>query len=709
MSRLTDLIAQLKTQNSVLGEELAEEIKVLSSRRTFGLNFERHVPESVELSGRAIQVGDKVRILPERGTTKKADQRLWKVNATENKKSKVVCIDTGKEENVAKEDLIVVAEFQEYIYPGLTSTGKVENGDDKPFHSVINGENYHALQALTWTHCGKIDAIYIDPPYNTGAKDWKYNNNYVDDKDSYRHSKWLAFMERRLKVAKKLLNPDNSVLICAIDEKEYLRLGLLLEQIFPEANIQMISTVINPAGVARKKSFFRTDEYLFFVMIGKAEPKELPIGPEWKAAKNAIIQTELHWRPARRGGANKLRSDSPNQFYPIFIQNTEEGPVFHSVGDTYIGGGWKNLEPPAGCVAVWPILPKEEGNWQNGADTFRELIEQGYAKIGNWKGNKTSIQYLAEGERKKVEDGSFEIVGKNHDGSIIATINPNYVPTFVPGSQWRIPSHNATQGGTNLLDEILPGRNFDYPKSLYAVEDALRFFVSDKLNAVILDFFAGSGTTAHAVMQLNKRDDGRRQCISITNNEVSVKEQKRLRKNGLRKNGLRPGDPDWEKLGICEHITKPRIKATITGKTPDGNPIVGNYKYEYENREFPMADGFKENAEFFNLTYESHVDVSYDLAFERIAPLLWMRAGSEGSQINVLPDCGWAVADTYGLLVDFDKSAEFLKAAKNIRIAYIVTNESQRFQAVASKLPSDVEPIQLYKSYLSNFRFAMGG
>src|SRR6202035_496972 len=108
-------------------------------------------------------------------------------------------------QQVAVADLIVVAEFKDYIYPGLVSTEKVGRGDDKPFHTVINGENFHVLEALTFTHRGKIDAIYIDPPYNSGAKDWKYNNDYVEREDLYRHSKWLAMMERRLQVARSLL------------------------------------------------------------------------------------------------------------------------------------------------------------------------------------------------------------------------------------------------------------------------------------------------------------------------------------------------------------------------------------------------------------------------------------------------------------------------------------------------------------------------
>ncbi len=136
----------------------------------------------------------------------------------------------------------MVAEFRDTIYPGLVTTGKVQRGGDKPFHTVINGENYHVLKALTYTHRGKVDAIYIDPPYNGGAKDWKYNNDYVESDDLYRHSKWLAMMEAPFVAGKGLLNPADSVLIVTIDEKEYFRLGLLLEQLFPEARMQMISS-----------------------------------------------------------------------------------------------------------------------------------------------------------------------------------------------------------------------------------------------------------------------------------------------------------------------------------------------------------------------------------------------------------------------------------------------------------------------------------
>src|SRR5699024_853559 len=185
--------------------------------------------EAVELPGRAIRRGDKVRLLAPRGEIQAKDDRLWRVQRVERidgqRMAHLSELEPQEEPETlvaSTDDLIVVAEFNDRSYPGLVETGRVERSDDKPFHAVINAENYHALEMLTYTHRHSIDAIYIDPPYNTGAKDWKYNNNYVESDDDYRHSKWLAFMERRLKIARELLNPEDSVLIVTIDEKEYL-------------------------------------------------------------------------------------------------------------------------------------------------------------------------------------------------------------------------------------------------------------------------------------------------------------------------------------------------------------------------------------------------------------------------------------------------------------------------------------------------------
>ena len=203
-------------------------------------------------------------------------------------------------------------------------------------------------------------------------------------------------------------------------------------------------------------------------------------------------------------------------------------------------------------------------------------------------------------------------------------------------------------------------------------------------------------------MRLNKQDGGRRQCISVTNNEVSADEQK-----ALREKGLRPGDPEWEALGICDYITKPRIKAAITGKTPEGKPIKGDYKF---TDEFPMADGFEENVEFFTLTYEAPRPVAHHRSFAAIAPLLWLRAGAQGRRIDQPVD-GFDVAEAYGVLFDLDTAEDFLselQSAPSVRTAFIVTDDDRGFAAVCRDLPPEVEAVRLYASYLTNFTINTG-
>ncbi len=715
MSRLTDLIARAKARDSALGDELEREFKALASRRAFGLNFERHRPESVELPGRPVRRGDKVRVLPPRGTTQRGDQRLWRVTRIEGdgeaRMAQITLIEaeTPETAEVAVTDLVVVAEFRDFIYPGLVSTGRVSRGDDKPFHTVINGENFHVLEALTYTHRGKIDAIYIDPPYNTGARDWKYNNDYVEADDLYRHSKWLAFIERRLLVAKELLNPAGSVLIVTIDEKEYLRLGLLIEQLFPDAKqIQMITSVIKPGGTSRTKEFSRVDEYVFFVFLGSAEVRRTSddmLGVSDRPRRATLSESDL-WEGMVRRGIGVVRAQRPKQFYPIYVDPVREA-ILNAGAPLPLDSSRDAHHAPEGLVAVWPIKDDlSEGFWQLSPDGLKKAREQGTVRVSglNAKTGQYRIQYMKAKKAKAVLSGAVGVLGKDDNGVVVLDLeNGALDAASTPRTVWNKKSHDASTGGAVLLNRILPGRKFPFAKSLFAVEDALRFFVADNPSATVLDFFAGSGTTAHAVMRLNRQDGGRRRCISITNNEVAADEQA-----ALRQAGLRPGDPDWEKWGICDYITKPRIAAAITGKTPEGKDIEGDYKF---TDEFPIAEGFEENAEFFTLTYESHVAVGANFAFQRIAPLLWMRAGSEGRRIDDLPADGWAVADTYGLMVDLDRAGAFCDAVAaqgGLRVAYVVTDDDRRFQAVARALPDGVEPVRLYESYLSNFRFSMG-
>jgi len=725
LSRLTELIAEAKAKDTEFGAKLEQEFQKLSSRLSFGLNFERHSPEAVELPLRPIRRGDKVRVLPPRDTTQKGDQRLWRVLQVRRNGSRKVAqllelLKPSKQagahapvppqappqtQTVALDDLIVVAEFKDKIYPGLVSTGRVLRGGDKPCHTVINGENYHVLKALTYTHAGRVDAIYIDPPYNTGARDWKYNNDYVGSDDHYRHSKWLAMMERRLLAAKALLNPADSVLIVTIDEKEYLRLGLLLEQVFPDATIQMVSSAINPKGASRGSGFRRTDEYLYFVMFGIASPARLELGADWASSasggsaddsegKSAVSTPE--WTSMMRRGSHAARAERPGLFFPIYAM--PDGSRIVEVGETVPLDAALPPDRP-GLTTIWPLRSDgSQGVWQVGPEELRNRIKQGRVRLGRATAYGFVVNYLPDGAYAAVLSNRFEIQGYAEDGSLIA-VGRRDTRRIAP-SQWKVASHNASEYGTALLRALLPMRTFPFPKSLYAVEDTLRFFVANKPEAVILDFFSGSGTTAHAVMRLNKQDGGNRQCICITNNEVAADEQK-----ALREQGLRPGDRDWEKHGICDFITKPRVAAAITGKTPEGDPIKGDYKF---TDEFAMADGFSENAAFFTLSYETVVAVNHHYAFARIAPMLWLRAGSRGHCIEKLPAAGWAVADAYGLLVERDATEAFVQAVyqtKGLRVAYIFTDEDWFFELVAQRLPAGVEPVRLYESYLNNFAF----
>lgn len=701
MSRLTDLLRQLRETEPQLAQDLEREVAALADRRAFGLNFERHVPEAVELPGRKVRKGDKVRVLPPRGQTpKKEDETLWRVIGIDRPTglASLVLLDGADAKEVPLDDLVVVAEFRDPIYPGLVSTGKVERGGAKPSHAIINAENYHALETLLFTHRGKVDAIYIDPPYNTGARDWKYNNDYVESDDLYRHSKWLAFMERRLQLAKELLNPDDSVLIVTIDEKEYLRLGLLLEQVFPDGRIQMVSSVINRKGNARRGEFSRSEEFLYFVRFG--ESGITPWNTDMLTDAREEEAEKIRWKSLLRLASTGQTSGRFNMFYPLFFD--AETLAFLSAGDPIPDGvPTSSVGIPPGASVLWPIQKNgEDGRWSLSQPKFVEYMAKGYVKFGSKNGGGRTPYYLMEGQLAAIESGDLVVTGRDSDGALeLKQLSAMRSPLTV----WNRASHSTSGQGTALVKDLLAGRSFPYPKSLYAVEDALRFAVMRKSSATVLDFFSGSGTTAHAVMRLNRQDGGRRQSISITNNEVAADEQR-----ALRDKKLRPGDRDWEALGICEYITKPRLEAAITGRTPNGDLVKGDYKF---TDEFPMADGFDENVEFFTLTYEAPLRIASNREFGKIAPLLWLRAGSRGRRIDDI-SAGWDVADVYGVLADLDQTEDFLKGiaanGEEIGVAFIVTDEDRLFESIAQELPEHVEPVRLYEAYLRNFEIESG-
>lgn len=349
----------------------------------------------------------------------------------------------------------------------------IDNGGQMNF--LIEGDNLASLKLLEKTHRGKIDLIYIDPPYNTGASNWIYDNDYVDGNDLFKHSKWLSMMKSRLEIARRLLT-TKGVLICAIDENESATLRLLLDEIFGvNYEYACITIVHNPRGI-QGKNFSYTNEFAYFVI-----PKGDKI-----IGERRLSDDEIYWSPLRNWGSESLRTDARNCFYPIIIKD-----------DKIIGFGEvspndyhpkKNEILEDGSIAVYPIDAKGiERKWRYA----RQSVEGIYS-------------YLAVKKTKGVFD--IEL------GKTFGTYK----------TVWSDPKYDANGYGKQLLNSLISNCPFDFPKSLWNVYDCLYSVVAKMPNAIVLDFFAGSGTTGHAVMKLNAEDGGNRKFILCTNNENNI-------------------------------------------------------------------------------------------------------------------------------------------------------------------------------------------
>ena len=349
----------------------------------------------------------------------------------------------------------------------------IDNGGQMNF--LIEGDNLASLKLLEKTRKGKIDLIYIDPPYNTGASNWIYDNDYVDGNDLFKHSKWLSMMHSRLTLAKNLLT-DKGVLICAIDENESATLRLLLDDIFgADYEYNCITIIHNPRGI-QGKNFSYTNEFAYFV---------IPKGDKIIGERH-LSDDEIYWSPLRNWGSESLRTDARNCFYPIIVND-----------DKIIGFGdvspndyhpKKNELLEDGSIAVYPIDAKGvERKWRYARQSVEGILD-----------------YLAVKKTRGVYDIKL--------GKTFGTYK----------TVWSDPKYDANGYGKQLLNSILPNCSFDFPKSLWNVYDCLYSVVAKKSDATILDFFAGSGTTGHAVMKLNAEDGGNRKFILCTNNENNI-------------------------------------------------------------------------------------------------------------------------------------------------------------------------------------------
>lgn len=565
MAELHELIE--KIENPELRAQIAEAAKRALKHKQFGLVFEEHLPECTPLYDIPVRKGLKVSV-----RNGKANE-IYTVLKIED--GVATCLSKNSKEAVQFDvaDLVTTAELGDPIYPCLQPLGEVCNAPDSDlWHTLIEADNYHALQLLEYLYAGKVDCIYIDPPYNSGATDWKYNNKYVDENDEYRHSKWLSMMQKRLQIAKKLLNPDDSIMIIAIDDKEYLHLGCLLEDLFPEAKMTMVSTVINPVGKAKKggTDFSRTDEYLFFLQFGSAaiqpEIRETsPVGIRWQTFRRSSL--------ANGRGKHGVGACGPNQFYPIYVNDTTHQivEVGYPIPEDVDRFTVKQIE---GCTAVFPVRKDgSEINWGATREKVLELMEKGYFKVIPKRLDEPQqykIKYLTSGVIKDIEEGRITVTGRDETGGVIGYYDVG--KEMVPTTHWNKASHNATSNGTDLLTKLFITPRFDYAKSLYAEHDAIRCAVANKPNALIVDFFAGSGTTLHAINLLNAEDGGSRRCIMVTNNEIS--EEERL---DFEAKGIKHGDSEWEARGIAHYVTWPRTICSIKGININGEALQDDY------------------------------------------------------------------------------------------------------------------------------------
>lgn len=445
-------------------------------------------------------------------------------------------LETRKKYGLIWDEEKVKEQFEKDAVNALPVLKEIKNKEivDKnggPINILIEGDNYHALSVLNFTHQGKVDVIYIDPPYNTGNKTWKYNNNYIDKEDSYRHSKWLSFMDKRLRLAKNLLKEDG-VIVATIDDYEVFTLGILMDEIFGEQNRLGNVVVINKKSGRTTDKFFATShEYYLFYAKNSEFAKVGNMAVSGDRAEEYTFEdsiSKFKYRDFLRTGGYSTPEERPNSHYPIYF-NEKKNII--------------SIEKIPNSVEIWPIDSKGAKRvWRRTRPTLVEDVKKGDV-----------------------------IITKNGNGKLTVRIKERLKEESKPKTVWDNPQYDAASHGTKLLEDIMgQSKTFDYPKSLYAVKDAIRLLLDDKQSPVVLDFFAGSGTTGHAVLELNNENENGCQFILCTNNEINGLE-KELKEKGL-------SEKEMQEYGICRRVTYPRLEKVMKGYK-DSKPLGGNLKY----------------------------------------------------------------------------------------------------------------------------------
>jgi len=443
---------------------------------------------------------------------------------------------------------------------------------DKPVNLLIEGDNYHALSVLNYTHAGKVDVIYIDPPYNTGNKDFIFNDSYVDREDAYRHSKWLSFMEKRLKLAKNLLK-DTGVIFISIDDNEVAQLKLLMDNpdLFGENNF--VSTLIWEKVRIRKNSalYFTSNHDFILCVARKKKQNEKDTG--WTRELMDRIEN----------GNYKNPDNDPN------------GPwIATSVTANHYYDADYKITKPNGVVLSKP----KNASWRYSWETLQQFIKEGRIIWGKGSSYPKVKRYL-----KDVKEG------------------------LVPKSIFDFFTFGGNPDGANELKELFGGdKVFENPKPTKLIKALIKIGTKRK-NAVVLDFFAGTGTTAHAVLQLNGEDGGNRQFILCTNNENN----------------------------ICTDVCYPRIKKVIEG---------------YKNLKGEWVEGLGGNLKYFKTDFVD-AEPSDKNKIKLTHQTTEMLCIKEGTFEKVIDNERFKIfknSDHYtGIIWDQTAIPEFKKAIKDVR------------------------------------------
>lgn len=477
-----------------------------------------------------------------------------------------------------------------------------------PTDILIEGDNYHALSVLNYTHAGKIDVIYIDPPYNRGNKDFIYNDSYVDKEDSYRHSKWLSFMESRLKLSKQLLG-NNGVLFISIDDTEYANLKFLCDKIFSENKV----------------------ETYIWCLQDKTE------GSFVKTSKTTVRKEHEYILACFKGEKKFYKYKEQRQFSEGSFTNPDNDPRGPWFSGNISRNGIKTKTGSKYYTITTPMGKQYSRNWTITEEEFNELEKRG------------EIYYPKKGlgvPRQKI----YEVSEKYSIQSSLFT-----------------DVHTSITGKNELKDLFMGEVPFDYPKPTTLIERLIAIS-SNKKDIKVLDFFAGTGTTGHAVLKLNRRDKGERTFILCTNNEG----------------------------GICDEICYPRLQ---------------KLNYGYSNIKGEKKVGFNSNLKYYRTAFISKSNVSDDTKRElvrRSTEMICLREGTyekraDTDQFKIFQNG----KEQTGILFDLDSLAEFksrLNEKKCRTNIYVFSLSNDKFDEDFQDLNLEHEICPIPESILEVYR-----